>query len=335
MATTTTNYGLPVPEGSDIVNLLTVLPQLAQLVDAQMKVNANTGIQRGTHAKSGTVNAITVDVNLATATFFTFVAADDFVEGDSFTFNGEVIAARTPEGNALKTGAFKVNQNVLCCNYNGILTIYTSQSTISVDTQLDAKSANAIANAAVTAAINAINAAIGSADISTIGTDVKAAIVALNNSIGSANGAISAINGQLSYAGDTFYLDKKDGKLGMNTDPARGADTFLPFSKGLEKIADFSSTKVIAENLEAGIYAVHITHVDAAVYGSIDLTTALGPIYSVVKASLTSIPGGGSFPVGDYDMWVALAGSGTLKYTDGYPAYNGLISGEAYRIALP
>ena len=31
--------------------------------------------------------------------------------------------------------------------------------------------------------------------------------------------------------GSEFYLDSKDGERGYNTDPARGADTFIPFSK--------------------------------------------------------------------------------------------------------
>lgn len=39
------------------------------------------------------------------------------------------------------------------------------------------------------------------------------------------------LNNKLMFpSGEQFYLDEKDGKRGYNTDPARGADTFVPFS---------------------------------------------------------------------------------------------------------
>lgn len=32
-------------------------------------------------------------------------------------------------------------------------------------------------------------------------------------------------------SGTEFYLDEHEGERGYNTDPARGADTFVPFRK--------------------------------------------------------------------------------------------------------
>lgn len=40
------------------------------------------------------------------------------------------------------------------------------------------------------------------------------------------------LNNKLTFPdGSEFYLDVKDGERGYNTDPARGADTFVPFRK--------------------------------------------------------------------------------------------------------
>jgi len=248
MAQTTTNYSLPYPEGSDTVNLLTILPQLAQLIDAQMKTNANTGIQRGTHAKSGTVNAIIVPNELATGTFFTFVASDDFTEGDSFTFNGEIIAARTPAGTALKTGSFTINQNVLCCNYNGILTIYTNQMAISVDQALSASSTNAISNAAVTEAITDLNTALGSGDISAIGVNVKAAILALNSAITVANGAIAEINQNLVGLNDRVGASDISSPITITNSYIAQSDGYLRLGCGTNNyiVARIESTNNVA-----------------------------------------------------------------------------------------
>lgn len=69
--------------------------------------------------------------------------------------------------------------------------------------------------------------------------EVKDDVTELNSNLGN----------QLSYNGKTFYLDEKDGKLGCNTDPNRGADTFIPFHSGLELSDD---TIVNNGNLEVG-----------------------------------------------------------------------------------
>lgn len=37
-------------------------------------------------------------------------------------------------------------------------------------------------------------------------------------------------------SGKGFYPDEKDGVAGYNTDPARGADTFIPFRKSIKSI---------------------------------------------------------------------------------------------------
>ena len=54
-------------------------------------------------------------------------------------------------------------------------------------------------------------------------------------------------------SGDQFYLDEHDGERGYNTDPARGADTFVPFRKvkplALLKIFQKSHNYTLTENV--------------------------------------------------------------------------------------
>lgn len=45
--------------------------------------------------------------------------------------------------------------------------------------------------------------------------------------------ALKEVNNSLKANNKQFYFDYKDGKYGFNTDPNRGADTFSPFSSGI------------------------------------------------------------------------------------------------------
>lgn len=47
---------------------------------------------------------------------------------------------------------------------------------------------------------------------------------------------VDVINNNLSANGTQFVFDQKDGKYGYNTDPNRGADTFVPFKKELDYV---------------------------------------------------------------------------------------------------
>lgn len=51
------------------------------------------------------------------------------------------------------------------------------------------------------------------------------------------NNKIDELNSSLTANNNKFYFDYQDGKYGFNTDPNRGADTFSPFSSGVNEIA--------------------------------------------------------------------------------------------------
>ena len=89
---------------------------------------------------------------------------------------------------------------------------------ITVDASLSKTSTNAIQNKAVTG--NILNSL----------AEVSAATQ--QNTIAGAL-ALKEVNESLTFPdGTTFYPDIQDGKYGFNTDPNRGADTFIPFSNG-------------------------------------------------------------------------------------------------------
>lgn len=52
-----------------------------------------------------------------------------------------------------------------------------------------------------------------------------------------------AINSSLTANGSQLYMDYHDGKYGVNTDPQRGADTFIPFQNDcdMKAIVTFTS----------------------------------------------------------------------------------------------
>lgn len=50
------------------------------------------------------------------------------------------------------------------------------------------------------------------------------------------NDKITTLNNSLTSGAIPFYFDNHDGKFVWNSDPARGADTFHPFSDGAEEL---------------------------------------------------------------------------------------------------
>lgn len=79
-------------------------------------------------------------------------------------------------------------------------------------------------------------------------TEVQGAIDEVNNSLVASNG-------------QKLFFDSKDGKYGYNTDPNRGADTFVPFSNSqVITISPFTSlSKTIELDFEPSYVAIFTT----------------------------------------------------------------------------
>lgn len=125
----TDNYELNLPEGSDLVNLLTDYNPNFETIDAEMKGNSIASIGTATELKSGTVHAIT-RAN-PDAAMFRFVATADWVAGDTVTVDTVQVTALLPNGEALGSGSYVINSNVLCCLVGTLLTVFVPQGTIS------------------------------------------------------------------------------------------------------------------------------------------------------------------------------------------------------------
>lgn len=105
---------------------------------------------------------------------------------------------------------------------NAYNALATNQLFLQKTTVLDTKAnALAVTQKYIPLGCLAFKEALGTTDYSRVGNGtISGGLVYLNNQM----------NNQLTANGNKFYFDYQDGKYGYNTDPNRGADTFLPFN---------------------------------------------------------------------------------------------------------
>lgn len=133
---TTTNYNFKQYEANDLFNPLTVEAQNIVAIDETIKDVSDTGIPVATELKSGTIHAITR--RQADAAMFRFVATADWSAGDTCTVDGVQVSTLLPTGEALPSGAWVINSNVLCCLVGTLLTVFTAQPTGGGTVEIDA-----------------------------------------------------------------------------------------------------------------------------------------------------------------------------------------------------
>lgn len=121
MATTTTNYGFNIAEGSDTVNLLTQCYPNFTSIDQILFPIEKSGTTTATVTKAGTVHQI-VRVN-SKCDVLRFVATANYAAGDTFTVDGASVTATSVSGEALPAGAFVINQSVLAILNGSVLTV--------------------------------------------------------------------------------------------------------------------------------------------------------------------------------------------------------------------
>lgn len=133
---TTEHYKLSQYEGTDKYNPLTVEAQNAEKIDNAMYGIQNTAIPTATELKSGTIHALTR--NKPGAAMFRFVATAPWTAGDTCTVDGTQVSTLLPTGEALPSGAWVINANVLCCLVGTVLTVFTTTPTQGGTTEIDA-----------------------------------------------------------------------------------------------------------------------------------------------------------------------------------------------------
>lgn len=129
--TTTTNYGLNIVEGTDIVNPLTQFNPNFNDIDSIMKANADAAVSPATCIKTGTVHTVT-RANTGSE-MFVFTATGDWNLGDSMTVDGLSVTPVLPDGTGLIAGSFLINAEVLASIKGTKVTIYSNKYNIGAD----------------------------------------------------------------------------------------------------------------------------------------------------------------------------------------------------------
>lgn len=120
----TTNYNLNKPEGTDIVNPLTVDNPNWDSIDAAMYSNKQNSVQTAQVALQETTIAITRDKSKPAT--FRFIATMNYATNMTITVDGTFVTATMPDGSALAANAFRIGSNVLCSLNGTALTVYTN-----------------------------------------------------------------------------------------------------------------------------------------------------------------------------------------------------------------
>lgn len=129
MPSTTPNFGFTIPSGSDTVNLLTQNYPNWTSLDSILQAVKDNGVSTATHTKAGTVHQLARTVT--SCNIFRFVATANYTAGDTFTVDGNAVTATAVNGTSLSTGAFVINQNVVCVINGAVLTVLVAGSDVS------------------------------------------------------------------------------------------------------------------------------------------------------------------------------------------------------------
>lgn len=127
---TSEHYNLNLVEGTDLVNPLTQDVPNYEAIDSAMYENQIAAVQSATELKTGTVHAITrADEG---AEMFRFTATSNWTAGDTMTVDGAQVSVFLPSGEALGTGAYVVNSEVLCALKGTRVTAFIPEGTVTL-----------------------------------------------------------------------------------------------------------------------------------------------------------------------------------------------------------
>lgn len=279
MSTTTTYYEFIKPEGTDLVNPLVDTNPNWDALDADLHEFNERSIANCTEIVTLGVHAISrLDT---TAKFLKWIATANFTAGETFTVDGLAVAASTPAGATLATGAYVTGSVVLACLNadNTAMTVFVSGTTVASDAerlggQLPAYYATQSDMTTAENNISNLQSKMGNTSIVGIGD-------------GTATGAISAINADLdnlkTYSSNEVAIGKWiDGKT-------------------IYRKSGFVSGSVATNQVILDATLTR-TYVDKLINCSASMRTASGDIIY-----------GGSYSYNDPRFWLAINNSGLIK----------------------
>lgn len=131
----TPNFGMNIPDSTDIVNLLTQCYPNFTLLDTVLQTIKESGTTVATETKVGTTHQLVRVV--PDCAVIRFVATSNYTAGDTFTVDGNVVTANAPDGTSLPTGAYVINQNVFAILTGTQLTVYAGEAHTALGTSFD------------------------------------------------------------------------------------------------------------------------------------------------------------------------------------------------------
>lgn len=203
---TTTYYEFNKPEGTDLVNPLVDTNPNWDALDADLHEFNERSIANCTEIVTLGVHAISrLDT---TSKFLKWIATANFTAGETFTVDGLAVAASTPAGATLATGAYVTGSVVLACLNadNTAMTVFVSGTTVASDAErlggeLPAYYAKQSDMTTAESNITNLQNKMGNTSIVGIGD-------------GTATGAISAINADLTDLAEKVGGGMKCAKFG-------------------------------------------------------------------------------------------------------------------------
>ena len=239
MATTTTNYGYNISEGTDLVNPLTDIFPNFTAIDGDLKAVSDTAITTATELKTGTVHALTrAD---ADRDAIRFTATANFTAGETFTVDGVQVTALTTSGEALTPGAYIIGSEVFAILKGTLLTMFVSQNITDADT-LDGHDSTYFATDS--------DMDQAQQDISDLSTKVGTAV--LTTTAQDCSGAINEINANLSN------IDKEIAITGTTGNAVSTFIKLADYPTGFTKTNCFVSG-VLVERTDGRIYGTNFT----------------------------------------------------------------------------
>ena len=131
----TPNFGMNIPDSTDIVNLLTQCYPNFTLLDTALQTIKESGTTVATETKVGTAHQLVRVV--PDCSVIRFVATSNYATGDTFTVDGNPVTATAPDGTSLPTGAYVINMNVLAILTGTQLTVFAGEAHTAAGTSFD------------------------------------------------------------------------------------------------------------------------------------------------------------------------------------------------------
>lgn len=224
------NYNFNLPEGTDLVNLLTQLIPNWSSLDTILKGVENQAFTNCTEVTSLGVHAISR--TNADGKILKWIATSNFTAGETFTVDGNVVAASTPAGATLATGAYVTGAVIIAAlnSDESAMTVFVSGTNVATDSErlggeLPAYYATDSDMETAKQAIKDLDDLMGTTSISAIGD-------------GTVTGAVSAINSNLT--------ELKNNNFGTSTaigygDPTSWTNVYTASSDGYIELSSGST----------------------------------------------------------------------------------------------